>query len=75
MCVFAAVWKVSIFLGSNLIAGLDICQMFQDWRGGRCASENIIPSSTGAAKVRNCFSFDDSKRFVVGDPEYLQFFK
>eukprot|EP00439_Symbiodinium_sp_Y106_P041247 s6344_g5.t1 len=22
-----------------------------DWRGGRCASENIIPSSTGAAKA------------------------
>lgn len=31
----------------------------KDWRGGRCASENIIPSSTGAAKavtkVRNNF--------------------
>jgi len=23
----------------------------KDWRGGRCASENIIPSSTGAAKM------------------------
>ena len=23
----------------------------QDWRGGRCASQNIIPSSTGAAKA------------------------
>merc|ERR1712032_1111372 len=23
----------------------------KDWRGGRCASENIIPSSTGAAKA------------------------
>merc|ERR1712107_337388 len=23
----------------------------KDWRGGRCASQNIIPSSTGAAKV------------------------
>ncbi|CAE6967742.1 ENO [Symbiodinium sp. CCMP2592] len=23
----------------------------RDWRGGRCASENIIPSSTGAAKA------------------------
>merc|ERR1711862_756452 len=22
-----------------------------DWRGGRCASQNIIPSSTGAAKA------------------------
>lgn len=31
----------------------------KDWRGGRCASSNIIPSSTGAAKavtkVRVCF--------------------
>merc|ERR1712066_1101937 len=27
----------------------------KDWRGGRCASQNIIPSSTGAAKaVRKC---------------------
>jgi glyceraldehyde 3-phosphate dehydrogenase len=25
----------------------------KDWRGGRAASFNIIPSSTGAAKVRN----------------------
>ena len=24
----------------------------KDWRGGRAASFNIIPSSTGAAKVR-----------------------
>merc|ERR1740117_2663011 len=23
----------------------------KDWRGGRCASQNIIPSSTGAAKA------------------------
>jgi len=23
----------------------------KDWRGGRCASENIIPSATGAAKA------------------------
>jgi glyceraldehyde 3-phosphate dehydrogenase len=23
----------------------------KDWRGGRCASQNIIPSSTGAAKT------------------------
>merc|ERR1712178_188708 len=23
----------------------------KDWRGGRCASANIIPSSTGAAKA------------------------
>merc|ERR1712137_1396261 len=23
----------------------------KDWRGGRCASQNIIPSSTGAAKM------------------------
>merc|ERR1719248_299134 len=23
----------------------------KDWRGGRCASSNIIPSSTGAAKA------------------------
>merc|ERR1712012_1062587 len=23
----------------------------EDWRGGRCASQNIIPSSTGAAKA------------------------
>ena len=27
----------------------------KDWRGGRTAATNIIPSSTGAAKVRgNC---------------------
>jgi len=25
----------------------------KDWRGGRGASQNIIPSSTGAAKVRD----------------------
>ncbi len=25
--------------------------VLQDWRGGRCASYNIIPSSTGAAKA------------------------
>lgn len=24
----------------------------KDWRGGRGASQNIIPSSTGAAKVK-----------------------
>jgi glyceraldehyde 3-phosphate dehydrogenase len=27
------------------------CRGGKDWRGGRCASENIIPSSTGAAKA------------------------
>merc|ERR1719235_621204 len=28
----------------------------KDWRGGRCASANIIPSSTGAAKaVGKCY--------------------
>lgn len=27
----------------------------KDWRGGRAASFNIIPSSTGAAKVRSDF--------------------
>lgn len=25
----------------------------KDWRGGRGAAQNIIPSSTGAAKVRD----------------------
>lgn len=29
----------------------------KDWRGGRAASFNIIPSSTGAAKVRNHLEF------------------
>lgn len=29
----------------------------KDWRGGRAASFNIIPSSTGAAKVVNYFLF------------------
>jgi glyceraldehyde-3-phosphate dehydrogenase/erythrose-4-phosphate dehydrogenase len=28
-----------------------ISRHLQDWRGGRCASQNIIPSSTGAAKA------------------------
>eukprot|EP00419_Tripos_fusus_P000956 CAMPEP_0172676994 /NCGR_PEP_ID=MMETSP1074-20121228/14367_1 /TAXON_ID=2916 /ORGANISM="Ceratium fusus, Strain PA161109" /LENGTH=400 /DNA_ID=CAMNT_0013494761 /DNA_START=64 /DNA_END=1266 /DNA_ORIENTATION=+ len=27
------------------------CRGGKDWRGGRCASQNIIPSSTGAAKA------------------------
>lgn len=32
----------------------------QDWRGGRCASQNIIPSSTGAAKAGG-WSFREKK--------------
>ncbi|KAL4195911.1 hypothetical protein AMTRI_Chr04g243430 [Amborella trichopoda] len=28
----------------------------KDWRGGKGAGFNIIPSSTGAAKVENCNS-------------------
>lgn len=28
----------------------------KDWRGGRGAAQNIIPSSTGAAKVKPCHS-------------------
>jgi len=27
----------------------------KDWRGGRAASVNIIPSSTGAAKVSDLY--------------------
>jgi glyceraldehyde 3-phosphate dehydrogenase len=34
----------------------------KDWRGGRAASFNIIPSSTGAAKVHLCF---EMHKFVV----------
>lgn len=34
----------------------------KDWRGGRAASFNIIPSSTGAAKVR---IFDPVFRLLV----------
>lgn len=34
-----------------LLSRLPSCHV-KDWRGGRCASENIIPSSTGAAKAQ-----------------------
>merc|ERR1711988_1614726 len=34
----------------------------KDWRGGRCASQNIIPSSTGAAKaVGKCYRVVNGK--------------
>jgi len=32
----------------------------KDWRGGRTAATNIIPSSTGAAKVRGGTTFNPS---------------
>jgi len=30
----------------------------KDWRGGRAASVNIIPSSTGAAKVPDLYTYE-----------------
>lgn len=48
----------------------------KDWRGGRAASFNIIPSSTGAAKVPinqyiNCYTFGSNDiTFIIN----LQFF-
>ena len=53
----------------------------KDWRGGRAASFNIIPSSTGAAKVMTiwistqvCGSAADSEGFTFLCVNYLQFF-
>ena len=34
-----------------LTRGFKLAQSSKDWRGGRTASDNIIPSSTGAAKA------------------------
>ncbi|KAJ6888850.1 glyceraldehyde-3-phosphate dehydrogenase 2 [Populus alba x Populus x berolinensis] len=52
----------------------------KDWRGGRAASFNIIPSSTGAAKVRTiwsstqvCCSAADSEGFTLLCVNYIQF--
>lgn len=38
----------------------------KDWRGGRCASANIIPSSTGAAKAVTKVTFYVSNVLMVG---------
>ena len=52
----------------------------KDWRGGRCASQNIIPSATGAAKAVGKVGWESSAqirrdfvfcRFVRGN----QFFE
>jgi len=52
----------------------------KDWRGGRAASFNIIPSSTGAAKVRTIWSSTqvcclaaDSEGFTFLCVNYIQF--
>ena len=37
----------------------------KDWRGGRAASFNIIPSSTGAAKVSAIQSLYDLSLFLT----------
>ena len=44
----------------------------KDWRGGRGAGQNIIPSSTGAAKVQALVILIDLKTFLY---DYIYFFK
>ena len=50
ICLWSLMWQMWILAATQkTVDG----PSSKDWRGGRAASFNIIPSSTGAAKVRN----------------------
>ncbi|PON95280.1 Glyceraldehyde/Erythrose phosphate dehydrogenase family [Trema orientale] len=44
----------------------------KDWRGGRAASFNIIPSSTGAAKVSDSSSIFDAKAGIALNDNFVK---